>query len=188
VRSSRRGSPHRARRSTLDLYDLVMLCLLGLLAFRGFRRGLVREVAGLAALAAGFLLAYSLDGPVGGWLRGAIHSLTSAEARILAFLVILLVVSIGVDLAARLFTRIIKRLPVVGSLNRLGGLLTGALLAFVGIWLLTACLLFLPASLLPFSASVQHSGTAHLLHSVTPQWNQSLRAHLERLAVGHLVH
>ena len=163
-----------------------MACLLGLLAFRGARRGLVRELAGLAALGGAFLLAYRLDGPLGSWLVGAIHSLTAVEGRILAFLVILAVVSIVIDLAARLLTRAIKRIPVVGSLNRFGGLFAGALLGVVGIWLLTACLLLLPASLLPFSATVSHSGTAHLLHSVTPQWGQSLRVHLERLAVGHL--
>ena len=111
MHGSRRGALHRARRSALDLYDLVMLCLFGLLAFRGFRRGLVREVAGLAALAVGFLLAYTLDGPLGSWLREAFHSLSTTEARILAFLAILLVVSIGIDLAARLLTRVIKRLP-----------------------------------------------------------------------------
>jgi uncharacterized membrane protein required for colicin V production len=58
-----------------------MLGLLGLLAFRGFRRGLLRELAGLAALGAGFLLAYRLDGPVGSWLGRAIHSLTGPKAR-----------------------------------------------------------------------------------------------------------
>jgi uncharacterized membrane protein required for colicin V production len=39
----------------VNLYDLVMLCLLGLLAFRGARRGRVRELAGLAALTVAFL-------------------------------------------------------------------------------------------------------------------------------------
>lgn len=163
-----------------------MLLLLGLLAFRGYRRGLVRELAGLVALAIGFVLAYQLDGALGRRLESAIHSLTAAEARVIAFLIVLVVVSVSIDLAARLLTRVIKRIPLVGSVNRLGGLLAGALLALLGIWLLTACLLVLPASLLPLSASVGHSGTAHVLHSVTPQWDRSLRTHLDRLAAGHL--
>ena len=165
-----------------------MACLLGLLAFRGYRRGLVREVAGLAALGVGFLLAYRLDGPLGSWLGSVIHSLTAAEARVLAFFGVLAVVSISIDLAARLLSGAIRRIPLVGSFNRLGGLFAGALLALLGIWLLTACLLLLPASLLPFAGTVEHSGTAHLLHGVTPQWSQSLRAYLDHLAVGHLTH
>ena len=165
-----------------------MACLLCLSAFFGYRRGLIRELAGLAALAVGFLLAYRFDGPFGSWLGGLIHSLSASEARILAFLLILILVSLVIDVAARLLTRLIRRVPLIGSLNRLGGLLVGVLFALIAIWLLTACLLFLPASMLPFSAAVHHSGTAHLLGSLTSQWSQSLRAHLERLAVGHLTH
>ena len=159
-----------------------MLCLLGLLAYRGARRGLLRELAALVALVVAFLLAYRLNGPLGSWLAKTIHSLSAAEGRILAFLAILVLVSIGIDLAARLLTRVIKRIPLVGPLNRLGGLLVGALFALLAIWLLTTCLLVLP----PFSATVSHSGTAHLLHSVTAHWSQSLEADLTRLTLGHL--
>jgi membrane protein required for colicin V production len=169
----------------VNLYDLVMLILLGLLAFRGFRRGLLRELAGLAALIVGFLLAYRLDGLVGGWVARTTH-LSPTEGHVLAFLGILAVLSIAIDLAARFLTRVIKRIPIVGGLNRLGGLLVGSAFALIGIWLLTTCLLMLPASLLPFAATVSHSGTAHLLHSVTPQWSRSLRTHLDSLAVGRL--
>ena len=167
----------------MNLYDLVMIILLGLLAFRGFRRGLLRELAGLAALIVGFLLAYRLDGFVGGWVARTTH-LSPTEGHVLAFLGIVAVLGIAIDLAARFLTRVIKRIPIVGGLNRLGGLLAGSALALIGIWLLTTCLLFLPASLLPFSATVSRSGTAHLVQSVTPRWSQSLQTHLHGLTGG----
>lgn len=166
----------------MHLYDVIVVAVLVLLAFRGARRGLVRELAALAGLALGYLLAYRLDGSLGRRLESAVPSLTPTEARALAFLAVVLVAAIAVDVAARFVTALIRHVPVVGGLNRLGGLLTGALLAFLCVWLLTTCLLLLPASLVPSMAGVRHSQTARLLHSVPMQWSGGLRDHLERLA------
>jgi membrane protein required for colicin V production len=178
----------RRREPALRAYDLVMLGLLVLLAWRGSRRGLISELAGLAAFAFALLLAFRLDGELGRWLGSVIPRLTAAEARIVAFLAILLVVSLGVGLAAGLLTDAIRHVPLAGGVNHLGGLLAGAALALLGIWLITACLLLLPAGQLPFTASVHHSETARLLRSVPPQWSRSLRVHLEHFGTVHLKH
>jgi uncharacterized membrane protein required for colicin V production len=163
-----------------------MLGLLVLLAWRGSRRGLIGELAGLAAFALGLLLAFRLDGRLGHWLGRVVPSLTATEARILAFVAVVLVVSLGVGLAAGLLGDAIRHVPLAGGVNRLGGLLAGAALALLGIWLITACLLLLPAAQLPFTASVHHSETARLLRSVPPQWSRSLRVELEHLGTVHL--
>ena len=184
VREARRTEKGAA----LHLYDLVMLGLLVLLAWRGSRRGLISELAGLAAFALGLLLAFRLDGLLGHRLHKVIPSLTATEARILAFLAVVLVVSLAVGLAAGLLTGAIRHVPLAGGVNRLGGLLAGAALALLGIWLITACLLLLPAAQLPFTASVHRSETARLLRSVPPQWSHSLRVELEHLGSVHLNH
>jgi hypothetical protein len=93
-----------------------------------------------------------------------------------------------IDVAARLLTGTIRRVSLAGGANRLGGLLAGAVLALLGIRLLTTCLLLLPASLLPFASSAYHSEMVRLLESVPPQWSQSLRTHLESLGVEHPTH
>jgi uncharacterized membrane protein required for colicin V production len=170
----------------MHVYDLVMLGLLVLLAWRGSRRGLISELAGLAAFAIALALALHLDSQLGRRLNSVVPSLTATEARIVAFLVTLLVVSLGVGLAAGLLTDVIRHAPLAGGVNRLGGLLAGAALAVLGIWLITACLLLLPAATVPFTASVRHSETARLLRSVPPQWGHSLRVHLEHLGTVHL--
>jgi hypothetical protein len=90
--------------------------------------------------------------------------------------------------AARLLTGVIRRVPLAAGVNRLGGLLAGAALALLGIWLLTACLLLLPAARLLFTASVRHSATAHLDRSVPPQWSHDLRTQLESFGTAHLPH
>jgi len=175
----------RRKEPALHLYDLVMLGLLVLLAWRGSRRGLISELAGLAAFALGLLIAFRLDGLLGRWLHKVIPGLTATEARIVAFLAVVLVVSLAVGLAAGLLTDEIRHVPLAGGVNRLGGLLAGAVLALLGIWLITACLLLPPAAQLPFTASVRHSETARLLRSVPPQWSRSLRVQLEHLGTVH---
>jgi len=182
------GLASRRKEPALHLYDLVMLGLLVLLAWRGSRRGLISELASLAAFALALLLAFRLDGQLGRWLGQVMTSLTATEARILAFLAIVLVVSLAVGLAAGLLTDVIRHVPLAGGVNRLGGLLAGAALALLGIWLITACLLLLPAAQLPFTASVHHSETARLIRSVPPQWSRSLRIQLEHLGTVHLRH
>ena len=188
-RAARRSGPAGGRKeSALHIYDLVMLGLFVLLAWRGSRRGLIREVAGLAAFALALLLALRLDGPLGRRLGTVVSSLTAAEARILAFVAILVVVSLGAGLAAALLTDVIRHVPLAGGVNRLGGLLAGAALALLGIWLLTACLLLLPAAHLRFTASVRHSETAHLVRGVPPEWSRGLRTQLESLGTVRLTH
>jgi membrane protein required for colicin V production len=162
----------------MHLYDLLMLGLLGLLAWSGYRRGLVREAAGLAAFALGFLLAARLAGPPGRWLVAVLPSLSSATAHVIAFVAVVLLVGIAVDVTARVLSAAISRVPVVGGLNRLGGLLAGAALAVLVIWLLTVCLLLLPPTLVPFRSGVRRSATAELVRSVPTTWRHGLYTNL----------
>jgi uncharacterized membrane protein required for colicin V production len=159
-----------------------MLALLVVLALRGAMRGLVRELAGLAAFGIGMLLAYRFAAVLGRRLEHAFPSLTPTEARVIAFIAVVVVVSFAIEIAARFLSRTIRRIPVVGALNRVGGLLAGTALALVGIWLLTTCLLLLPVSLVPSAKGVHHSQTARLVRSVPGGWSRDLRDRLERLA------
>ena len=158
----------------MHLYDLAMLVLLGLLAWSGFRRGFVRELAGLVAFGVGFMLALRLAGPVGRWLVTVFSLLSPTTAYVLAFLAVVLLVGLAIDVAAFFLTGSLSRVPVVGGLNRLGGLLAGAALAVLVIWLLTTCLLLLPPRLLPFASGVHRSETAQLVRSVPTTWRHSL--------------
>lgn len=165
------------------LYDVLMLALLVLLAWRGARRDIARMLVGrLAAFALGVLLAFRLCVPFGDWLGTAFPRLNPTAARIVAFFAIVLLVGMAVGVGTALLTGAIGRVPVAGGLNRFGGLLAGVALGLLGVWLLTTCLLLLPASVAPFVAGVHHSRAAQLVRSLTPQWAQwssSPRVHLE---------
>ena len=165
----------------MDFYDLIVCLLIALLAYRGLRRGLIGEVVGLAIFGCGVLLALRLDAVVGRRLAAAIPRLSATEGRVLAFFAVIVVVGIVLGALGRRFSRLVSRIPVVGGLNRLGGLLLGAALAVVCVWLVTAAVVVLPTGLVPFSASVRHSETAHLLRSLGPGVDAELRAHLGQL-------
>lgn len=170
----------------MNAYDVIVLVILILLAVRGLRRGLIAMLIGLIAFAAAVVLAFRFDAVLGSWLRRPLHSLTAAEARIVAFLVILVVVVVAARLAGGLLSGLIKRIPLVGTANRLGGLLVGLLVGCLAIWLVTAALLLVPYWLVPFSATIDHSRTAHLLAQVTPRWNGDLHDYLDHFAVRPL--
>jgi Colicin V production protein. len=150
-------------------YDLIVVVLVALLAYRGFRICLVGTLLAWLAFGVGLLLAFRFDGFVGGWLAH-IHALAPSSWRIVAFIAILGVVEIGAGWLARVLGRTLGHLPILGRLNRLGGVVLGALLALIPVWLVTAALLLVPHSLLSFSGTVSRSETAHLLRTLTPRW------------------
>lgn len=169
----------------MNLYDVVVIVLVALFAWRGLRAGLVGELAAWAALVAGLVLAFRFDERVGGWFAH-LHAFDPEWRRILGFVAIVVVVEIAARLLAGTLSRLLAHIPVVGSLNRLGGLLLGALLAVVLVWFVTATLLLVPHSLVSVSGTVNHSETAHLLRSFTPRWGQELRAYADHFTAGRL--
>jgi membrane protein required for colicin V production len=169
----------------VTLYDLVVALFIALLVYRGFRAGLVASLLAWVACGLGLLLAFRFDGVVAGWFAHN-HTFAPTTWRVLAFVVILIVVEIAAGWLATRLSRTLARIPILGGLNRLGGVLAGAVLALIAVWLVTAALLFAPPSLVPFSGAVHHSETVHLMRSLTPRWERSLRAYLDHFTAGRL--
>ncbi len=165
-------------------YDLIVLAALALLAFLGLRRGLVGELVGLAAFVVALALAFRYDGPVGAALRRLPGHLTATQARIAAFILIVVVVDVVAALIARRLGRLLSRVPVLGTVNRVGGLVVGLVTALIGVWLVTSALLVLPTTYVPWAATVHRSETARLLPSVTPRWDRELHAYVENFTAG----
>ncbi len=167
-------------------YDLFIVLVLALLSFLGFRRGLIGELVGLVAFVAALALAFRFDGRVGSELHHLGGGLSPTLSRIIAFAAIVVAVEIGAAFVARHLSGVIARVPLLGSVNRLGGLAVGLVLALLGVWLATSALLLLPATLVPYSTTVHRSETARLLPSVTPRWDDELRAYVDNFTAGQL--
>jgi membrane protein required for colicin V production len=114
--------------------DWVLLVLFALLAVRGWMRGLIREVIGLAVVIAGLFLAFRLSTPLG----VVVESLagTSADvSRLIAGIFIVLVIAVAATIVANVLHYGIKLMPGLSTLNRLAGVvfstLAGALVLVV---------------------------------------------------------
>lgn len=167
-------------------YDLIVLAVLALLALLGLRRGLVGELVGLAAFVAALALAFRYDGPAGAALQRLPVHITATQARVAAFIAIVVAVDAVAAVVARRLGRLLSRVPVLGTVNRVGGLAVGLVIALIGVWLVTSALLVLPTAYVPWAATVQRSETARLLPSVTPSWDRELHAYVDNFTAGRV--
>lgn len=163
-----------------------MVAVLALLAYLGLRRGLVGELVGLVAFVVALALAFHFDGPVGAALRHLSGHLSATQARIAGFVVVVVVVDVAAALVARRLGWLLARIPLLRTVNRVGGLVVALATALIGVWLVTSALLVLPTASVPWAATVHRSETARLLPSVTPGWDGELRAYVEDFTAGRV--
>jgi membrane protein required for colicin V production len=108
----------------MNLFDIIILAVLIFFALKGLVRGLVNEAASLTGLILGGWLAYHYYPALSAPIRTALHVPTHV-ASFLAFMLLLLATGIVAHIAGNVITAALK-LVMLGSLNRLGGILIGA--------------------------------------------------------------
>lgn len=107
----------------MNIIDIIILVILCFFAVKGLVRGLVNESSSLAGLLAGGWLAYRFHPLLAVPIKSSLH-LPAHLASFLAFIIILLVTGICAHIIGNVITAAL-RLVMLGSLNRLGGLLIG---------------------------------------------------------------
>ena len=107
----------------MSLLDITILTVLALGALRGLLRGLVKEVAALTALLLGGWMAFRFHEQATLLLQGMVPP---AAARMIAFVVLLILVGLAAHLLGNLLTSLVK-LALLGWVNRLGGMAIGSL-------------------------------------------------------------
>jgi membrane protein required for colicin V production len=101
----------------MNLFDILIGLLLAWAVVAGFRKGLVRQLCGIAGIVLGVWLAFRLGRTVGERL------LSGGEgARIIGFVVVVVVVTVGCAALGRLLSRLIK-ITGLGLPDRIGGTL-----------------------------------------------------------------
>jgi len=108
----------------MNPFDIIILAVLILFALKGLVRGLVNETSSLTGLFLGGWLAYRFYPVLSVPMRTALH-LPEHVAAFLAFILLLLVTGFVAHIAGNILTAALK-LVMLGSLNRLGGILIGA--------------------------------------------------------------
>lgn len=108
----------------MNLLDIIILVVLIFFALKGMIRGLVNEASSLTGLILGGWLAYHYYSAVSAPIRTILH-VPVHVASFLAFMLLLLLTGIIAHIAGNIITTALK-LVMLGSLNRLGGILIGA--------------------------------------------------------------
>ena len=104
----------------LDILILVVLCFF---AVKGLVRGLVNEASSMAGLLAGGWLAFRFYPLLAVPIKSILH-LPAHLSSFLAFIIILLLTGVCAHIIGNVITTAL-RLVMLGSLNRLGGILIG---------------------------------------------------------------
>lgn len=107
----------------MTIIDIIIVMILCFFAIKGLVRGLVNEASSLAGLLLGGWLAYRFHPLLAVPIKSALH-LPAHLSSFLAFIIILLITGICAHIIGNLITAAL-RLVMLGSLNRLGGLLIG---------------------------------------------------------------
>jgi membrane protein required for colicin V production len=107
----------------MNLIDFIILSVLCFFAIKGLVRGLINEASSLAGLLVGGWLAYRFHPLLSVPIKSALH-LPAHLSSFLAFVIILLITGISTHIIGNVITAAL-RLVMLGSLNRLGGVLIG---------------------------------------------------------------
>lgn len=137
--------------------DVVIVAVIALGTFRGFRRGFIRELAGMIAMAAGVIAPWYyngvLDQPIAQAAKLALPFAHLAGLAITGIGAYAIVLAIGAVLQRA------AKLPVLGTGNALAGAIVGFLKAAVVLWLILFFALFFPLTP-PIRASLHASKLA----------------------------
>ena len=140
--------------------DVVIVVIVGICAFIGLRKGLIKAVLSLAGLIVGIVLAGHYYQPFSERLTFIPNE---TLAKIAAFLIIVIGVLILATLLARLLTWAASAI-MLGWLNRLGGAISGAVLGL----LLCSAILAIWAKLFGIEGAISDSTLARLLLDYFP--------------------
>ena len=107
----------------MNLFDIIIFSILCFFAVKGLVRGFVNEASSMAGLLIGAWLAYRFHPLLAAPIKSTLH-LPAHLAAFLAFVIILLITGICAHIIGNVVTAALK-LVMLGTLNRLGGLLIG---------------------------------------------------------------
>ena len=130
--------------------DAAIAVVLALAAFKGFSRGFVAELGGLAALAAALIAPWYYNGVADAQIR-SVTSLDPGQAHV-AGMVLTALFAYAIVLAIAAFLQRAARLPILGTGNALAGAVAGLAKGAVLVWLV----LFI-ALLFPLTPSIRDS-------------------------------
>ena len=165
----------------MNRIDAVILVVLAVYAFLGYRRGFLAVALDWLGLAVAVTAAFRLYPGVGSWLT-ARYSLNPALARIIGFVGLVLIVRLAWSVVVGLVWRKIPRVLRRSLIDRIAGIVPGLLQGGIVCALALVSLAALPIALVP-RTEIAGSG----LGSALLEWGLGAQATVQRW-VGGTVH
>ena len=111
----------------MNLFDIILLIILLIFVWKGFRTGLIGAIGGFFGIIAGIILGGQFMGTVSGWLDNFIKINNHNLANIIAFILIFIVVIIIVGILVKLINAVFHIIPFIDLVNKLLGAIVGAI-------------------------------------------------------------
>lgn len=170
----------------MNAFDILVAVLLGYSLIRGLFRGMWKELASIVGVLGGFWAAYTFYATAAGYLSGLVSS--PVYRNILAFMAVFCIVLILVNVTA-IILKYLMRIAFLGWLDRLGGVLFGAVKGvLVASVILLALTSFLPKGtpLIRDSATAPHLTIVaeHLTALISSDLTGELASKLDALKKG----
>lgn len=165
----------------MNRIDGVILLVLAFYGFLGYRRGFLSVALDWLGLAIAVAAALRLFPAVGAWLNAS-HGVNPALARVLAFIVLVLLVRLAWSVVVGLIWRRIPRILRRSLLDRVAGILPGLLQGALLCALALVSLAALPVPLVPRAEFAASS-----LGSALLEWGMGAQATVQHW-VGGTVH
>jgi uncharacterized membrane protein required for colicin V production len=113
----------------MNWVDILVLIVLAVTGYRGYKSGLIRMVVILFVMAVGIAFSSRLSQPIGNLLPSFTDN--ARIQSIIVFLVLILVLIVAAEIISRALVTVIKFLPFAGLANSLVGTGIGLLVGFV---------------------------------------------------------
>lgn len=180
---------------TLVWIDWVMLGILALSIVNGLARGLVKQALGFAGLFISLYLADRWAPAMAQWLSSSFdmsirirefllpllgdYRLEPTVLAVLSYLLVWCLVSAALGILG-LFLESVTKLPIIASVNKLGGAALGALKGGVIVFIIASLLSFLPAGT-TLGALGQRSYVGAQVRYISPVFYESLQELIGRI-------
>jgi len=143
----------------MDIFDIIVLAVVGILTIIGFWKGMVRQIFGLVGVIAGYGLAMRFYLPGSKYLTGIHPGAAKAISFIAIFLACILLAHIIGYIVGRLF-----KISKLGFINRIGGGFLGFLKGCV---IIAVVVMVLTTFLSPDNRFFRKSSTIKYILAVT---------------------
>lgn len=175
--------------------DWVMLGILAVSILNGLRRGLVKQALGFAGLFISLYFADRWAPAVATWLNSSLdvsthirgfllpllgdYRLEPTVLAVLSYLLVWCVISVAFNILG-IFLDSVAKLPLIASVNKLGGAALGALKGGIVVFMIASLLSFLPVST-KLGAAGQGSYIGTQVRYVSPMFYQHLQELIGRI-------